>query len=214
MSTRSCRICGAAYSIFAIRTMRFWRCSQCGFVYRAPSQHPTSEAARARYGRHTNSLENEGYRAFLEQFLQLALLPHLQAGSRVLDFGSGPEPALARLCERQGWRAWIYDPLFAPTRGWRSRQFEAIVLHEVIEHLPHPRTTISNLRPRMANGGFIAIRTRLQPSPQAAFAGWWYKEDPTHVSFLTLASLEILAHSCGLELLARPAEDIFLLAQP
>lgn len=211
MSRIACRICGTRCSAFAVRTMRFWRCPHCGFVYRAPSQHLTGKAARARYQRHTNSLEDEGYRSFLEQFLRMALLPRLAAGASILDFGSGPQPVLAWLCTQKGYQTMVYDPLFAPARGWRSRHFDAIVLHEVIEHLPHPRTTISSLLPQLAPHGFIAIRTRLQPEQPADFERWWYKEDPTHISLFTLASLEFLAQSCGFAHITRPAGDIFVL---
>ena len=167
---------------------------------------PTSEAAAARYRLHRNDPDDAGYRSYLEAFIERAVAPFVRAGSRILDFGSGPRPVLARMMEERGWPVALYDPHFAPDARSLRGPFRLAVVHEVLEHVPRPYATLVRLRRRLAVRGLIAIRTRWAPQDPAGFARWWYREDPTHVSFFAPSCFRALAArlGCGIPLLAEP----------
>ena len=189
-----CPLCGQRSAAFNAATRktsrRYYRCETCGFVALAPGQRPAYAAAKARYLLHDNDPDDEGYRNFMGGFVSDAILPYIAPGARVLDFGSGPRPALAALLASLGHPGDLYDPHFAKTRAWRRRLYEAIALHEVAEHLAAPGATLGILAARVAPGGVIAIRTRFLPERSQDFAEWWYRMDPTHVSFYEPRSLE------------------------
>lgn len=189
-----CPLCGGPAAAFTAATRktsrRYYRCEACGFVTLAPGQRPACAAAKARYLLHDNDPEDRGYGEFLSGFASNAILPFIAPGARVLDFGSGPRPALAALLASLGHPCDLYDPHFAKTRAWRRRLYEAIVLHEVAEHLAAPGATLGILAERVAPGGVIAIRTRFLPERGQDFDDWWYRMDPTHVSFYEPRSLE------------------------
>lgn len=189
-----CPLCGERAAPFAAATRktsrRYHRCESCGFVALAPGERPTAAAAKARYLLHENDPENQGYRDFVSAFAGSAVIPHIAPGARVLDFGSGPRPLLAPLLSGLGYRCDLYDPNFAKTRAWRRRTYDAVVLHEVAEHLADPGAALGLLAERVVPGGIVAIRTRFLPEREDDFADWWYRMDPTHMSFYTPASLE------------------------
>jgi hypothetical protein len=206
-----CPLCGGRAAPFIAATRktsrRYYRCESCGFVALAPGQRPTAAAAKARYLLHDNDPEDKGYREFVSAFANRALIPHIAPGARVLDFGSGPRPLLAPLLSDLGYRCDLYDPLFAKTRAWRKRTYDAIALHEVAEHLAHPGAALDFLARRVAPGGVIAIRTRFLADQWLDFDQWWYRMDPTHLSFYTPVSLERFFAERGFALASLEAPD-------
>ena len=184
-----CVMCGRAAKPFPVTTKKqaflYHRCDHCGFIALASRDRLSAADERARYLLHENDASNAGYLDFLRHFLDTALLPYKAPGSLVLDFGSGPSPQLANLASALGYRCDIYDPIFAKTRSWRRRDYDAILLHEVIEHLRRPSKVLSLLAARVKAGGIVAIKTRFLPGSMEDFPSWWYRMDPTHVSFYT-----------------------------
>lgn len=206
-----CPLCGGRAAPFIAATRktsrRYHRCEVCGLITLAPSQRPTAAAAKARYLLHDNNPEDEGYREFVSAFANRALIPNIAPGARVLDFGSGPRPLLAPLLSDLGYRCDLYDPHFAKTRAWRKRTYDAIALHEVAEHLANPGATLGILADLIAPGGIIAIRTRFLADQGPDFAQWWYRMDPTHLSFYTPSSLERFFAERGFALASFEAPD-------
>jgi len=188
-----CAMCGRAAKPFPVTTKKsvfmYYRCDHCGFISIASRHQLTAADEKARYLLHKNDASNAGYLDFLRDFLKSALLPYTKPGSLVLDFGSGPSPQLATMAAALGYRCDIYDPIFAKTRSWRRRDYDAILLHEVVEHLRRPSEALSRLAARVRTGGVLAIRTRFLPGSAKDFSSWWYRMDPTHVSFYTPACL-------------------------
>lgn len=189
----------------------YHRCPHCGFVSLAPAHFLPRASERERYLLHHNDESNAGYRAFLGSFLDRSFLPYVPRGGLVLDYGSGPAPMLASMIKGHGYRCDIHDPLFANTRLWRRRFYDAILLHEVIEHVKKPAKSLTFLVERTKAGGIIAIRTRFLPESLEAFPSWWYRMDPTHRSFFTPACLEsfFLRKGCSLLKLEEPDIIIF-----
>jgi SAM-dependent methyltransferase len=208
----ACRLCTSRDAATRIVDgLAYEDCPRCGYIGLARGHWPDRAAEEARYRLHRNDPAEPGYRAYLERFIDDILAPRLAPGSRVLDFGSGPEPALSILLAKRGFGALPYDPFFAPGSSWRRREWDAIVLHEVAEHLREPRRTMAALARRLAPGGLLALRTRFPPERPEDFAPWWYRRDSTHLGFWRRESFAFLATSLGLELVLAREPDSALL---
>lgn len=101
-----------------------------------------------------------------------------------------------------------YDPLFARTRLWRNKLYDAVILHEVAEHLRRPAFSLTLAAERVAPAGIIALRTRFAPAAEQEFAAWWYRMDSTHVGFFTLSALCLFFEKRGFSLAASNGSDI------
>ena len=175
----------------------YFACGACGFIFLASEDRLPLQLQKARYLRHENSLSEKGYRSFLDSFLRKTVIPYVEKGTRVLDFGSGPVPAFSWLLKQNGYRVDSFDPVFCPDYSWRKRRYGAVILVEVLEHLTDPVDTLSRLRDRLSPGGFLCIRSSLHEGDLSRFESWWYRQDPTHVSFFSAASLQHLAAKLG-----------------
>jgi len=171
-------------------------------------------AEEARYRLHRNDLADSGYRGFLEAFIARALLPFAPPGSAILDYGSGPVPALARLLRAKGFTVECFDPFFAPSVQWKKKRFALVALHETAEHLKYPKRSLAAVARALGPGGALAIRTRFLPEKVSAFDGWWYKDDMTHVGFFSRRSFERLSADLGLELALLEEPDLAVLRKP
>ncbi|HOX17543.1 MAG TPA: class I SAM-dependent methyltransferase [Spirochaetales bacterium] len=210
-----CRACASSFRAATpwtrARGVAWFRCPRCGQVRVEPSAVPGPEAAAARYRLHRNDPAEPGYRAFLETFVDRALAPFAAPPARVLDFGSGPAPALALLLRERGYDAEAWDPLFAPDRRALTGPFVLVAVHEVLEHVPYPYRLLSTLARKLAPGGSIAVRTRFPPERPEDFARWWYKEDPTHIGFFGPLAFEALSRRLGADLALLEAPDLAVL---
>ncbi len=202
----NCPLCGGEPGArveewVVVKAARYYHCRHCDLVFLDPLQRPEESRERERYLEHNNSSEDEGYVAYLRGFADEALLPYVgprgpgQSGSpaRVLDFGSGPNPVFAGVLKGMGFQVDTYDPLFAPGLEWRGRRYDAVTAVEVAEHLFQPFVEFQRLRSILRPGGYLALRTLLHYSDRQRFAGWWYRQDPTHVCFYSARSFEVLA---------------------
>ncbi len=181
------------------RGARFQVCEECGFIMRDRQQSLGREEERQRYLLHENSRENEGYVQYLQRFLNESVLPHAAADCRILDFGSGPLPVLTELLREAGFSTDAYDPFFAPDTSYTAHTYDLVILLEVIEHTSDPAAVIQQLSQLLNPGGIIIMQTQLVTRQiGAAFTSWWYKEDPSHISFFTRESMDVLARRVGM----------------
>lgn len=211
-----CPVCGArmdsARPWALARGCPYFRCRRCSYIRLHPDLLPTPRAEKDRYSRHRNDPEDPGYRAYLDDFITRAVRPYAEAPARILDFGSGPVPALSVLLSARGYRVRSYDPFFAPDRSALRGAFDLIAVHEVAEHLRFPFREFSRLS--LAPGGRLAVRTRYAPETPAEFERWWYREDPTHVGFFGSRSLAALAERLGMRLEADDGREMAVLGAP
>lgn len=166
---------------------------------------------RNRYLQHENSRENRGYVEMLESFIQKGIGPFAAPGARILDFGCGPEPVLAELLRERGYQVDTYDLFFQPDEGYREKRYDLILLVEVLEHLTNPREALRDLAGRLDPGGVLSLMTLFHPGNRASFAGWWYRRDPTHVSFFTAGTLVELGRSLNFTPLFTDPKNIMVL---
>jgi 2-polyprenyl-3-methyl-5-hydroxy-6-metoxy-1,4-benzoquinol methylase len=75
-----------------------------------------------------------------------------------------------------------------------DKTYDLITCTEVLEHLKDPLETLRMLKDRLNPGGILAVMTLFHPvydissTPdplpcEKVFKAWWYRRDPTHISF-------------------------------
>ncbi len=173
------------------------RCPACGFIRKDPSLFLSPDAERARYDLHRNA-PGDGYDRVLETFLANAVGPFAAVGD-ALDFGCGKSGRLLELLRRHGFSATGYDPFYAPDSTVLERSYGLVTATEVVEHFRTPEASWRLLCGRVAEGGTLAVSTRMIP---ADFEHWWYRRDETHLCFYTERSLAAIAGRFGLRVVS------------
>ena len=168
---------------------RYYHCSVCDLVFVSPEEWLTLKAEKMRYQKHENDSEDPGYLNFLNLAVKPALA-FLQPGSRGLDYGSGPCPAISKLLKENGFECHNYDPLFGPSLP--SGPFDFIFSTEVFEHFHHPRRELDQLDSLLKPEGIFTVMTMFRPSA-GKFEEWFYARDDTHVLFFSMNTFEFIA---------------------
>ncbi len=185
--------------------VRYDVCTRCGFTRKPSRFHPDPVSEKQQYDQHENTPDNEGYVAMLDGFLRRAVDPFVVSG-RALDFGSGPGPILKDLLKGRGFKTDHYDPIYHPDRAVFKKRYDVITATEVFEHFHHPLEETLRLCTLLEDGGILAVMTSLRMEEDETFLDWWYRRDPTHVSFYTARSFDILSEKASL-LLLRSEDD-------
>lgn len=207
-----CPLCDcSSHSLFHQDRRRYHRCAECGLIFVDPGQLLSQEQEKAEYDLHHNDPQDAGYRRFLSR-LATPLMARLAAGSRGLDFGCGPGPALAAMLNEAGFTATTYDPYYANYPERLQQQYDFVTCTEAIEHFYHPGREWQRLLAMLKPGGWLGLMTKLARD-QAAFATWHYKQDPTHVCFFSRDTFLWLAARDGLGIEFIGA-DVILLHKP
>lgn len=186
-------------------------CESCHFLALQSEFYVDVQREKHQYDQHHNSLENEGYVMMFENFLDFFWERFTCKTIQVLDFGSGPTPVLAYLMQKRGARVACYDKFYAPNEAVLNEKFDAITSTEVFEHLENPKETLARLAEHLKEGGYLALMTLFHTNDDAMFWKWWYRRDPTHITFYTPKTLEVLAEKCGLKLMKHDGKRIALL---
>lgn len=192
-----CPICagGAGRPYHRDSRRDYVHCQECALVFVPPEQHLSPAAERAVYRQHQNDPDDAGYRRFLAR-LFAPLHERLPADASGLDFGSGPGPTLSLIFEEAGHEMALYDPFYAPDRSVLEKRYDFITLSEVAEHLSRPGKELDDLWSLIKPNGWLGIMTK-RVIDADAFAGWHYKEDPTHVCFFADKTFDFLASRWG-----------------
>lgn len=170
---------------------QFLQCLRCALIRVPRAEHLTRAAERAHYEHHRNAVDDVRYRAFLQPAADEVIRCCLP-GSRGLDFGCGPAPALADMLSGAGFPTAVHDPHFFPQPEPVVSCCDFITATEVFEHLRTPRQTIARLWSWLRPGGILVVMT-LRPPAVAAFGSWSYRLDPTHIAFWPAATFRWLA---------------------
>lgn len=181
---QSCPLCRSHNNkeIEGITTPLYFICHNCKLIYMHDEYLIDSDAEKARYDTHNNSLENEGYVTMFERFIEQAILPFVERGAKCLDYGSGPGPVLQYLLEQKGYPTEIYDRYYAPEPIYSGKSYDLITSTETIEHVADAAELWSLFADHLNPGGKLAIMTLFHPDVEA-FPRWWYRRDPTHIRF-------------------------------
>ncbi|MGF1785407.1 class I SAM-dependent methyltransferase [Photobacterium swingsii] len=190
--------CVAVTAFFKDRLRPYYHCSQCTLIFAAPSFQLSAEQEKKVYQQHQNNPLDQGYRHFLNR-LAAPLMAKLPAPPLYgLDFGSGPGPTLSVMLSEMGYNMTIYDPYFAYEPSVLRQEYDFVTCTEAIEHFNTPAKEWGQLVNLVKAGGWLGIMTKLAPNTDD-FAHWYYKNDPTHVSFFSRETFRYLARRDGLE---------------
>ena len=185
----------------------YYRCPECYLVFVLPHQFLTPKEEKAEYDLHENSVNDPGYRHFLNRLFK-PLLEHLAPYSYGLDFGSGQEPTLSVMFEEAGHSMEIYDPFYAQEIKPLQLNYDFITASEVVEHLHHPRQELDRLWSCLKPNGSLGIMTK-RVIDQQAFSSWHYKNDPTHICFFSIETFQWVADHWSATLTV-PEKDVVL----
>jgi SAM-dependent methyltransferase len=186
-------------------------CGNCGLYFK--SQTLTPQQLSAYYARlESAAFEVDGN--FPTDQLVRDALARLPGRSRVLDFGCStgrmlkaltgrlecvgvePNADAAAIARGRGIRIVTEQEL----REGRAGDFDAILLADVYEHLPHPVALVETLVGRLKPGGWLAIVTGNADAIQTKdFIGeYWYFRLPGHLLMLSERHVAWLATRLGL----------------
>lgn len=174
-------------------------CNNCGLIQLDKKFYLSSEAEKQRYKLHENSPDNKGYLNYLSNIISNSITPFIKPGSRLLDFGCGPEKTWAELLTALGYQVSTYDPFFDTNMDWVYKKFDAVTAIEVFEHLWSPAKELEVLNTNLSEGSYLVIRTMLHNNNWDHFKKWWYKDDPTHVSFYSKTTIDIICRTWNYE---------------
>ncbi|MBT8263085.1 MAG: class I SAM-dependent methyltransferase [Bacteroidia bacterium] len=173
----------------------FYKCSNCGTVFRDPDTFISVEDEKARYLTHNNDVEDERYQQFVSP-ITASVLKDFTSKATGLDFGAGTGPVITKVLKDNGYHIELYDPFFHPDNTVLERTYDFIVCCEVIEHFHNPLEEFKLLKRLLNPGGKLYCMSDILVSIQE-FDKWYYKDDPTHVIFYSEENLQWIRKASG-----------------
>jgi len=205
----TCPLCASTDStaFYEDEKRAYKKCSHCSLVYVLKESLLDEASEKARYDLHTNSPEDENYRKFLSKVSE-PVKKRMVKGAKGLDFGSGPGPTLSLIFEEEGCEMSIYDHFYAKDEAVLEQKYDFITSTEVVEHLYKPKEVLDGLWAIVNENGLLCLLTQVYPEKEK-FLKWYYKNDPTHVCFFSLETMQYLADEwqADLEIIAK---DVFI----
>lgn len=186
-------------------------CQSCEGIFLDNAFCVDEQHEKKQYDQHHNTLENEGYVHMFEKFLDFFWEDLTCKTPKVLEFGSGPTPVLSHLLQKRGAIVTCYDKFYHPSDAYKTYTYDLITSTEVFEHLDNPLQTLTLLAQHINSGGYIALMTLFHDNTIEGFWKWWYRRDPTHITFFTPKTLKVLANQCGLTLIKTDEKRVALL---
>ena len=208
-----CIVCNnqSAKSFQTSDTKTYWKCGNCLAKFLDPSLYIEAGIEKERYLEHDNRIDDEAYRSFLSR-LANPLQKKLSVDDTGLDFGCGHGPALADILQAEGFQIDLYDPFFFPDKKVFTKKYNFITCTETAEHFHHPFQELNALDNLLSPGGWLGIMTCFLTTDEA-FESWYYRRDPTHVTFYCEKTFEVIASQRNWQY-EFPSKDIVLLQKP
>jgi hypothetical protein len=194
MTTLNCPLCLQEGITPSLVENRYAECPCCALRFLSPEFHLNESEEKERYLLHTDDVNDKGYEQYLWSLYE-AISQRLTIPSQGLDYGCGRASVLGRMLEEKGHSLTLYDPFFKPNTNALKRNYDFVFATEVIEHFFHPALEFQRLRALTKPGGFLGIMTRLCDGED--FENWFYRRDPTHVSFFSQRTFNWIAKNLG-----------------
>jgi hypothetical protein len=188
-----------------------YHCRACELIFKDEAAIVSPESELKVYKQHNNTEENLGYVAMFRDFIDKTVMPHKAQIETALDFGSGPNPVLAGMLEREGFQTDHYDKFFAPEKVYEGKHYDLITSTEVIEHIADLQGVMQLFSEHLNPGGYLALMTQFHDNTPEQYLKWWYRRDPTHIVFYRPKSFEKVAEKLGLTLRYHDDKKIVLL---
>ncbi len=182
----SCRICNSPSALFFQDQRAFYKCPECCLIF--TDDFAAKEAEEKHYKDQWTTTDPGFWKSQVDVLLQL--IENYRTPRHILDFGSGSGEMTNELRQR----GFDVTPLEPMTHGYLKDQnyslkFDVVIAVEVIEHLLEPWDEIREIENVLAPDGIVVFTSLLtnpfidRPDAREQFKNWWYKDDPTHVSF-------------------------------
>jgi SAM-dependent methyltransferase len=199
---------------------RLVKCRECGLVYLNP--RPTADALRGYYPPDYAPYVQRGLFGKLTRWLRqrevAGLERSLPAGAEVLEVGCAAGDLLVPLREA-GFRVTgveLSDDAATTARTRHhlevhtgtlttaplaGRSFDAVIMRNVIEHVPDPKGDLVKAASLLRPEGLLMLRTdNVASSDARLFGSLWYGFDfPRHLTLFSPTTLSALVRSAGLE---------------
>lgn len=217
MDVESCHLCPSNQASLFYRSVsknlarEYFKCDSCQLVFVPDRFHLEPHEQKKRYKEHNNDPNDFRYRDFLSRLLG-ALRPHLQSGTRGIDYGSGPGPALATMLEEDGFQMAIYDLFFQPDKTVLKQSYDFVTCTETVEHFVRPKTEFQVIDKILNPGGWIGIMTSLI-TDESKFPDWYYQRDPTHICFYSKNTMMYISKTYGWDVFF-PKDNVVLYHKP
>ncbi|MFQ5432369.1 MAG: class I SAM-dependent methyltransferase [Nitrospinota bacterium] len=187
--------------LFYRDSRRFYKCPSCGLIF--TNETAGNAASEKHYMSQWKSTDADFWKQQVDGLLSVIHKYKMPVG-RLLDFGSGAGE-ITKEFQARGIEATPLDPMI---NGYLKDQnypqkFEVVVGVEVIEHLPDMWDELKEIKRNLSADGIMLFTTILtdgfidSANEREQFRGWWYKDDPTHVSFFSRKSVFRLAEHMG-----------------
>ncbi len=209
----NCKICDkkAQHHFDTQMKWDFYYCKECQFFFKDPKHHLDEEREKKVYDNHNNTIEAPGYVEMFDSFIKNTFEPYLKDIQNVLDFGCGPGPVLSNLLKERGLHVSIYDKFYFPKKIYKNYKYDLITSTEVLEHIDSPLEIFDFFYKHLNSGSYLAIMTQFHPNTPDDFFKWWYRRDPTHISFFRLKTFKVLAKKTGFEIVSCDEKKSILL---
>ena len=189
----------------------YCKCPRCDLIFVPSRFHLSKEDEKQRYLLHNNDPNDPRYRKFLSNLVNV-LMPKLKQGSRGLDYGAGPGPALAYMARQSGFTMDTYDPFFQPDRSVLLKKYDFVTCTETAEHFSLPRKEFTTLDTLLNEGAWLGIMTSLNYD-SSLFSEWHYHHDPTHIAFYSENTMRYISETFGW-MVSFPAKNIVTFQKP
>ncbi|MEE8484211.1 MAG: class I SAM-dependent methyltransferase [Nitrospinota bacterium] len=199
---KNCRICKTPSPVFYNDSRTFFKCPACTLIF--TEEMADEKAANEHYKNQWNNADEDFWKQQVD--VLISVINKHKTPQRILDFGSG-SGEITKEFQRRGIDTTPLDPII---HGYLKDQdyaekFDVVVGVEVIEHLPEIYGELEEIKKVLTDDGIIVFTTGLTnvfidaPDAVEVFAKWWYKDDPTHVSFFSNRSVFTMAGIAGLK---------------
>lgn len=183
---KSCRICHCPSPLFFQDQRSYYQCPECRLIF--THDFPEKKAEEKHYKDQWATTDPDFWKSQVDVLLQL--INNYHSPQHILDFGSG-SGAMTQEFRKRGYDVTALEPM---SDGYLKDQkyavkFDVVIAVEVIEHLLEPWDEIQEIERVLAPDGIVIFSSLLTnpfidlPNAREQFKNWWYKDDPTHVSF-------------------------------
>ncbi len=191
----NCPICREISISEFVDGVEYGFCGQCEHWWLLPEFRLSPEQERSRYLLHEYIDSDEGYRKFVTPLMQW-VDRHIEKGELGLDYGCGRVPVLKNWLSEMGYEMRAYDPFFAKDSSCLALKYRFIVCCEVVEHAYDPLLLFKELHSHLIPGGSLVVQTHFWNNA-IDFSSWYYRRDPTHVSFYSQTAMNKIAELAG-----------------